>query len=112
MDNKGYLTIKSAPNGLKRHEYEYEIPFDDADNMLENLCENYIVEKKRYKIKYADHMWEVDEFTGLNKGLYLAEIELSDENETFEKPAWIGEEVSLDPKYHNSNLSKKPYCHW
>jgi adenylate cyclase len=112
IDQKGYLTIKSAPIGLKRQEYEFEIPLADANSMLENLCDNYIIEKKRYKIKYADHIWEVDEFTGHNDGLYLAEIELSDENESFEKPAWIGEEVSLDPKYHNSNLSKKPYCQW
>ena len=112
IDQKGYLTIKSAPVGLKRQEYEYEIPLADANAMLDNLCENYIVEKKRYKIKFADHVWEIDEFTGRNEGLLLAEIELSDENESFERPPWIGEEISQDSKYHNSNLSKKPFCNW
>ncbi|HEM49188.1 MAG TPA: CYTH domain-containing protein [Caldithrix sp.] len=112
IDQKGYLTIKSAPVGLKRQEYEFEIPLADANAMLDNLCENYIVEKKRYKIKFADHTWDIDEFTGHNEGLYLAEIELSDENETFEKPSWIGDEVSQNPKYHNSNLSKKPFTKW
>ena len=111
-DNKGYLTIKSTPLGLQRQEYEFEIPLVDANNMLENLCENYIIEKNRYKINYADHIWEIDEFTGDNKGLFLAEIELSDENESFIRPPWIGKEVSHDPKYYNSNLSKKPYCQW
>jgi CYTH domain-containing protein len=112
IDQKGFITIKSAPVGLKRHEYEYEIPFIDANAILENMCENYIIEKKRYKIKYAGHIWEVDEFTGYNEGLLLAEIELSDEEEIFKRPSWIGEEVSLDPKYQNSNLSKRPFSLW
>ncbi len=112
IDQKGYLAIKSAPVGLKRHEYEYEIPFSDANAMLDGLCENYIVEKMRYKLKYSDHIWEIDKFTGCNEGLIIAEIELSDENESFERPPWIGKEVTQDPKYHNSNLSKKPYCQW
>jgi len=112
IDQKGYLTIKTPSVGLKRQEYEYEIPLADAKAMLDNLCENYIVEKKRFTLSYADHIWEIDEFTGYNEGLFLAEIELSDESETFEQPPWIGEEVSMNPKYHNSNLSKKPYCQW
>ena len=112
IDQKGYLTIKSVPVGLKRHEYEYEIPIVDANSILDNLCENYIVEKKRYKLKYTDHFWEIDEFMGYNEGLILAEIELSDENESFERPPWIDKEVTQDPKYYNSSLSKKPYCQW
>lgn len=112
IDQKGYLTIKSAPVGLKRQEYEYEIPFSDANAMLDHMCKNYIVEKMRYKLKYADHTWEIDIFAGYNEGLTLAEIELSYENEPFERPPWIGKEVTQDPKYYNSNLSKKPYCQW
>lgn len=112
IDQKGFVTIKSAPVVLTRQEYEYEIPLADANSMLEDLCDKYIVEKKRYKIKFGNHIWEIDEFTGHNEGLVLAEIELSNENETFEPPPWIGEEVSLDPKYHNSNLSKYPFNQW
>ena len=112
IDQKGFITIKSAPVGLMRQEYEYEIPLADANVMLENMCENHIVEKLRYKIEYGDHVWEIDEFKGPNQGLLLAEIELSDENETFKRPPWIGDEVSLDPKYHNSNLSKRPFEKW
>lgn len=112
VEQKGFITIKSAPVGLKRQEYEYEIPLADAIVMLETMCENYIVEKKRYKLKYGTHIWEIDEFTGHNEGLIVAEIELSDEDEEFEKPPWVGQEVSRNPKYHNSNLSKKPYKQW
>ena len=112
IDQRGFVTIKSAPVGLTRQEYEYEIPLADANAMLEDLCDKYIVEKKRYKIKFGNHVWEIDEFTGHNEGLLLAEIELSNDNETFEPPPWIGEEVSLDPKYHNSNLSKYPFNQW
>ena len=112
IDQRGFVTIKSAPVGLTRQEYEYEIPLADANSMLEDLCDKYIVEKKRYKIKFGNHVWEIDEFTGHNEGLVLAEIELSNDNETFEPPPWIGEEVSLDPKYHNSNLSKYPFNQW
>ena len=112
IDQIGFVTIKSAPVGLTRQEYEYEIPLADANAMLEDLCDKYIVEKKRYKIKFGNHVWEIDEFTGHNEGLVLAEIELSNENETFKPPPWIGEEVSLDPKYHNSNLSKYPFNQW
>jgi len=112
VDQQGFITIKSAPVGLKRQEYEYEIPLADANSMLETLCENFIIEKKRYKVKYGSHIWEIDEFEGHNRGLLLAEIELSDENESFKRPSWIGKEVSGDPKYHNSNLSKQPFDQW
>ena len=112
IDQIGFITIKSAPVGLMRQEYEYEIPFADANTMLDNMCDNYIVEKKRYKINYGKHVWEIDEFTGHNLGLLLAEIELTEENESFEQPSWLGDEVSHDPKYHNSNLSKLPFTQW
>jgi adenylate cyclase len=112
IDDRGFLTIKSSAIGLKRHEYEYEIPFNDAVEMFSTLCDDGIIDKKRFKISFGSHVWEVDEFEGLNYGLVLAEIELSDENETFEKPAWIGKEVSDDPRYHNSYLSKHPFSRW
>jgi len=112
VNDKGYLTIKSAPVGLKRQEYEYEIPLNDASEMLNSLCENYIIEKRRYKVAYGDHLWEIDEFEGLNEGLLLAEIELKDEAESFQKPFWVGKEVTNDRRYHNSYLSKSPYTHW
>ena len=112
FNQRGFITIKSTSNGFKRLEYEYEIPLKDAETMLKYMCENYIIEKKRYTIKYGNHKWEIDEFTGHNQGLVIAEIELSEEKEYFEKPEWLGKEVSLDPKYYNSNLSKRPFNQW
>ncbi len=112
MGNKGYLTIKGISVGATRSEYEYHIPRQDADEMLRELCEKPLIEKNRYKIEYEGFIWEVDEFFGDNDGLILAEIELAHENQSFEKPAWIGKEVTGDPKYFNSNLIKKPYSRW
>jgi len=112
MGNKGYLTIKGISFGATRSEYEYHIPRQDADEMLRELCEKPLIEKNRYKIEYESFIWEVDEFFGDNDGLILAEIELTHENQSFEKPPWIGEEVTGDPKYFNSSLIKKPYSRW
>ncbi len=80
--------------------------------MLEELCNGEVIEKKRYLLPYAGHVWEIDLFEGKNRGLIVAEIELSDENEIFKKPEWITEEVSYDPKYRNSNLIVHPYSSW
>ncbi|NNK14314.1 MAG: CYTH domain-containing protein, partial [Desulfofustis sp.] len=95
-----------------RTEFEYEIPVADAKNLLNELCEQPIIEKKRYKIEYRGFVWEVDEFFGENEGLVVAEIELESEDQTFETPEWVGEEVTGDPRYFNSNLIKNPFIKW
>lgn len=112
IGESGFLTIKGITTNGSRAEYEYKIPGKDADEMLSNLCERPLIEKKRYVIPQGDLKWEVDEFFGENKGLVVAEIELNTINQEFDKPDWIGEEVTEDPRYFNSNLSKKPYTQW
>lgn len=103
--NKGLLTIKGKNVGISRPEYEYSIPIKDAEEMFA-LCSTPLIEKIRNEIKLDNHIWEIDEFSGALKGLVLAEIELKDEQEQFDIPEWIGNEVSHDPRYYNSNLSK------
>ncbi len=112
INDQGFLTIKGISVGNTRMEYEYEIPVEDAQVLLDELCEKPIIDKNRYKITFAGFIWEVDEFFGENKGLIVAEIELGSENQQFEKPPWIGEEVSGDSRYFNSNLIKHPYGQW
>ena len=112
IDDKAFMTIKGISKGATRAEYEYEIPLEDAREMLQNLCLQPIIEKYRYKVPYEGFTWEVDEFLGENKGLILAEIELESENQDFDVPSWIGEEVTGDPKYFNSNLVQNPYKNW
>ncbi len=109
---RAYLTIKGATVGIRRFEFEYEIPLSDAELMLEQVALKPQVEKIRYRVRCADHVWELDRFLGANQGLVLAEIELKSEDEPFELPAWAGEEVSEDPRYHNSNLVAHPYSEW
>ena len=111
MGKIGIITIKGRTTNMTRKEYEYEIPFDDATELFE-LCEQPLIEKTRYKIVYNSKVWEVDEFEGVNQGLILAEIELNSEDEEIEIPEWIGKEVTLDPRYYNSNLAKHPYSKW
>ncbi|MCX7842484.1 MAG: CYTH domain-containing protein [Clostridia bacterium] len=110
--NKGYITVKGISNGAVRPEYEYEIPAEDAEEMLEGLCEKPLIEKYRYECYFKGYNWEIDEFFGKNEGLVIAEIELSDEDECFEKPEWVGEEVTSDSRYFNSSLVNNPYCNW
>lgn len=98
--------------GISRLEYEYEISVNEANEMLDNLCEESIIDKKRFLIPHGNHTWELDIFYGQNDGLVIAEIELNDENEEFLKPNWIKEEVSHEAKYYNSNLMKNPYKNW
>jgi len=112
IDDKGYLTIKGITVGATRVEYEYDIPETDAKAMLDDLCEKPIIEKKRYKIDFGGFTWEVDEFFGDNSGLIVAEVELESEEQRFEKPDWVGDEVTGDPKYFNSNLIITPYIKW
>lgn len=109
----GFLTIKgqSSSDGLSRFEWEKEIALHEAEDLLK-LCEPGIIEKIRYEIRVGKHIFEADEFLGENKGLFLAEVELSEEAETFEKPHWLGIEVTGNKKYYNSYLSKFPYSEW
>lgn len=112
INDKGYLTIKGITSGATRAEYEYEIPVTEAEAMLDELCEKPLIEKNRYKIDYEKLIWEVDEFFGENQGLIVAEVELESEDQDYEKPGWIGDEVTGDPKYFNSNLIINPYLKW
>ena len=112
IGNKGFLTIKGITTGATRVEYEYEIPVKEAEAMLDDLCEKPLIEKNRYKIGYKGFVWEVDAFFGENMGLILAEVELESEDQHYIKPDWIGEEVTGDPKYFNSNLIQHPYKNW
>jgi CYTH domain-containing protein len=109
--DKAKLTIKGKSSNISRLEFEYDIPMEDAEALF-SLAKTPIVEKYRYKIMYAGNCWEVDEFLGLNRGLVVAEIELESETQSFEKPDWIGMEVSGDKRYTNANLARKPYCEW
>lgn len=111
--NEGFLTIKgpSDEKGLSRYEFEQKIPLADAEELLK-LCEPGAIDKVRHLIPSGKHTWEVDVFHGANEGLILAEIELSSEEEPFDKPAWLGREVSGDRRYYNSMLTKDPYTRW
>jgi CYTH domain-containing protein len=110
--DRAYITIKGKSSGISRSEYEYEIPLGDAIEMLENLCDRPLIEKIRYRIHHQDLLWEVDEFMGENHGLIMAEVELVDAAQSIALPEWIGEEVSHDPRYFNSNLVKHPFQAW
>ncbi len=112
IENKGYITVKGIAKGAVRAEYEYEIPIKDAIEMLNTLCEQPIIEKMRYEIETNELIWVVDEFEGVNKGLILVEVELSDENQKIDLPDWVGSEVTGDPNYFNSNLTRNPYLNW
>ncbi len=112
VGEKGYLTVKGISTGVSRMEYEYEIPLPDAVTMLNELCIQPIIEKKRFAIKHKGFVWEVDEFFRENQGLIVAEIELEYEDQLFEKPDWIGEEVTGDKRYFNSSLAGYPYSSW
>ena len=109
--DKAFLTIKGETSGISRKEFEYPIPPEDAQTLLD-LCLPQLVDKIRHERQHGGHVWEVDEFLGANAGLVVAEIELSDANEAFERPAWLGREVSDDPRYYNANLAERPWSEW
>ena len=111
MGDKAALTIKGITVGATRLEFEYEIPFDECNSLLE-LCEQPLIEKTRYKIAYGGLTWEIDEFHGVNEGLVVAECELESEDQAIDKPDWVGDEVTGDPRYFNSNLIAEPYSTW
>lgn len=110
---QGFITVKGKGNttGVSRFEWEKEISVLEAEQLL-SLCEKGSIEKVRYEIPLGNHTFEVDEFFGENTGLFVAEIELNDENESFLKPNWLGKEITGESKYYNSQLSKKPYLSW
>ena len=112
-DNRGYLTIKGASNasGTSRYEWERELPLPEAEELMK-LCEPGIIDKTRYLVRSGKHIFEIDEFYGDNDGLVVAEVELTLEDEAFNKPSFIGEEVTGDRRYYNSQLMKKPYKNW
>jgi CYTH domain-containing protein len=112
INDKGYLTIKGISVGASRLEFEYEIPVEDAEELLDSLCEKPLIEKSRHKLDHGGLTWEVDVFFGENEGLIVAEVELQSENQVFERPDWVAEEVTSDPRYYNANLIKNPYGNW
>ncbi len=109
---KAKLTIKGLTTGVTRSEFEYSIPVDDAALLLDNLCEQPLIDKHRHKEEHHGKTWEIDVFHGLNEGLVVAEIELVSEDEKIVLPDWVAEEVSSDPRYFNSNLLKHPFQSW
>lgn len=111
-DDTAKINIKSATIGAQRQEYEYDIPAEDAHELLNTLCHKPLVEKIRHLVVIKQHTWEIDEFAGENQGLIVAEIELSQVNEAFEKLEWLGKEVTEDIRYYNNQLAKFPYTRW
>lgn len=112
-DDKGYLTIKGPADasGISRYEWEKEIPLDEARDLMK-ICEPGVIDKTRYLVRSGRHVFEVDEFYGENEGLVIAEVELSSSDEPFEKPDFIGQEVTGDARYYNAQLMRHPFCRW
>lgn len=111
-DNQGFLNIKSGTLGIQRSEYEYSIPLAEAEEILDTLCERPLLEKIRHYVRFGEHLWEIDEFAGDNAGLIVAEVELDHPDEPFARPDWLGEDVSHDIRYYNSQLARHPYRTW
>ncbi|MEJ2609141.1 MAG: CYTH domain-containing protein [Candidatus Thiodiazotropha sp.] len=110
--NQANINIKSKTVGISRLEYEYPIPVEEAQELLESLVTGAVIDKVRYKIQCGAHIWDLDLFHGANQGLVIAEVELSHEEECFEMPEWAGEEVSSDTRYYNASLVSHPFCDW
>ena len=111
VGERAWLTIKGRSIGASRLEFEYSLPAADARQLL-TLCQSPLIDKTRHRVPFAGHTWEVDVFHGDNQGLVIAEVELEREGEDVQLPAWLGEEVTGDPAYYNSNLIRRPYCAW
>jgi len=109
---QAWLAVKQAVSPIRRLEYEYPIPAQDACELLDGIAARHSIAKTRYRVEHAGHVWELDVYDGANAGLVIAEIELQDEAETFARPAWLGDEVSDDPRYYDMNLATSPYPHW
>lgn len=112
LNEKARLTLKGLATKITRYEFEYEIPVQEAEQMLQLFCHKPIIKKIRYKIEYQGNLWEIDEFKGENSGLIIAEIELDSEDQRFQKPGYIGREVTEDERFYNFNLVKNPYKNW
>ncbi len=112
MGDEGFITIKGRTHGISKPEYEIGIPQKDAREILDTLCSDGQIIKTRYFVRYGSFTWEIDVFEGENDGLIVAEIELESEDQKFELPPWVGEEVSFDSRYKNVNLSRNPYKNW
>jgi len=112
IGKRGFLTIKGKTENISRSEFEYEIPIEDAETMLDTLCTKPLIEKIRYEAGYGGLIWEIDVFEGENEGLVIAEVELEKIDQEIDIPDWIGEEVSGDSRYFNSNLVKNPFKTW
>ena len=112
VENLGFLTIRGRSHGPRRLEFEYQISVNDANEMINLLCQQPVIEKYRYKIEREDAVWEIDEFIGENSGLVLAEVELDHINHDIALPAWAGPEVTGNPQYYNSYLINNPYKNW
>ena len=110
--DRAFITVKGKAVGIERSEFEYEIPVDDANEMLDGMCLKPLIEKIRYRISFEGRIWEVDEFLGDNLGLVVAEVELSHANERVAAPSWVGKEVSDDPRYLNASLVTHPFNTW
>jgi len=109
---QAYITVKGKTEGATRAEYEYEIPADEAGELLEQFCQRPLIEKHRYVLEHAGMTWEVDKFLGENAGLVVAEVELTDADQTFTHPDWLGQEVTEDQRYYNAVLTQHPYSQW
>ena len=110
--DEAFLTIKGATREASRAEYEYPVPVADASEMLDSLCVRPLIEKRRYQVAHQGNLWEVDEFSGENAGLTIAEIELENPGQVFARPAWVDEEVTDDSRYYNASLVRHPYSRW
>lgn len=111
-NERAFINIKGSRDGIHRHEFQYEIPLQDAEELLDQVALRPLIEKTRHEIPFGDHLWEVDVFEGDNAGLIVAEIELGHADEVFERPPWLGEEVSHDRRYYNVSLREHPYSIW
>jgi CYTH domain-containing protein len=112
MGEQGFLTVKGRGMGLARPEFEYAIPLADATELLATLCVKPLIIKDRYRVEHAGLVWEVDVFAGENEGLVLAEVELAEPDQAVSLPAWVGAEVSGDPRYYNASLVRNPFSRW
>jgi len=111
-NDQGFLNIKSGTLGIQRSEYEYPIPLAEAEEILDTLCEKPLLEKTRHYLHFGEHLWEIDEFAGDNAGLIVAEVELRRIDDPFARPDWLGDDVSHDIRYYNSQLARHPYRNW
>lgn len=111
-DGAAWLSVKSMTRELVRLEFEYPVPAEDAEQLLDRLCEPPLLEKVRHYVPVGAHEWEVDEFLGANAGLVVAELELDDPDEAYERPDWVGAEVTHEARYYNFNLAARPYAAW